>query len=114
MGKFNIKKKYNNQEEGEIVRVRMPRGNQTLGIVERRLGAARMTIRCLDTHTRICRIPGSMKRYLWVREGNIVLVQPWELGGDGKGDVIFKYSRSQTDWLRKKGYLKQLEDMEEF
>ena len=97
-----------------LLRVRMPKGNQTIGIVERRLGAARMRVLCLDKKRRICRIPGALKRYLWVREGNIVLVKPWELSGDERGDVIFKYSRSQTDWLRKKGYLSQLEDLEEF
>ena len=102
------------QEDTEVLRVRMPRGNQTLGIVEKRLGAARMRVLCLDKHNRICRIPGSQRRYLWVREGNIVLVQPWELGADGKGDVIYKYSRAQVEWLRKSGHLNQLEDLEEF
>ena len=102
------------QEDTEVLRVRMPREGQTLGIVERRLGAARMRILCLDKHTRICRIPGSKRRYLWVREGNIVLVQPWELESDKKGDVIYKYSRAQVEWLRKKGYLDKLEELDEF
>ena len=55
-----------------------------------------------------------MKRFLWVREGDIVLVEPWELGGDEKGDLIFKYKRNQVEFLRKKGYLRGLEDMDEF
>ena len=104
----------NNQGDSEIVRVRLPRKDQTFGMVERRLGGARMNIRCLDKKVRICRIPGALRRSLWVREGNIVLVQPWELQGDEKGDVIYKYSNSQVQWLKKKGYLQQLEDLEEF
>ena len=52
-----------------------------------------MRVRCFDGNTRICRIPGRLKRQLWVREGDIVVVEPWELGGDKKGDIIYKYSK---------------------
>src|SRR3990167_7790550 len=102
------------QEQEEIKRVKLPRGNQCFGIVDQRLGASRMRVRCLDAKTRICRIPGRLKRKLWVREGDLVLVEPWELGGDQKGDIIFKYRPSQIDWLKRKGYLKGLESIEEF
>ena len=98
----------------EISRVKLPRGKQSLGIVEQRLGASRMRVRCLDAKPRICRIPGRLKRRLWVREGDLVLVEPWEFEGDEKGDIIFKYRPSQVDWLKRKGYLKKLEEIEEF
>ncbi len=98
----------------EISRVKLPRGNQTFGIVDQRLGGTRMRVHCLDGKARICRIPGRMKRRLWVREGEIVLVEPWELGGDEKGDIIFKYRPAQVSYLRNKGYLKNLEQADEF
>ncbi len=101
------------QEQEEIQRVKLPRGKQVIGILDQRLGASRMRVRCFDGKTRICRIPGRLKRKLWIREGDIVLVEPWELGGDDKGDVIFKYRQSQIQWLRNKGYIKQ-ETFEEF
>jgi translation initiation factor 1A len=100
--------------EEELRRVRLPRDKQVIGIVEQRLGGSRMNVRCLDGKTRICRIPGRMKRKLWVREGDVLLIEPWEFGQDDKGDVIFKYRPSQIDYLKKKGYLKQLESSEEF
>jgi translation initiation factor 1A len=102
------------QIQQEISRVKLPRGNQSLGVVDQRLGGSRMRIRCLDGKSRICRIPGRLKRRLWVREGDLVLVEPWEFEGDQKGDVLFKYRASQIDWLKKKGYLKKLENIEEF
>ena len=98
----------------EIRRFKLPTGNQTLGLCEQRLGGSRMRVRCLDGKSRICRIPGRLKRSLWVREGDILLIEPWELGGDEKGDVIFKYKPIQANFLRKKGYLKGLEEAEEF
>jgi translation initiation factor 1A len=104
------------EEEGseEVFRVRTPRGSEVLGILERRLGGSRCEVRCLDGKTRICRIPGRLKRRLWVREGDLVLVEPWEFGGDAKGDIIYKYRNLQVDWLKKNGYLDKLQQMDEF
>ncbi|RMF54320.1 translation initiation factor eIF-1A [Candidatus Woesearchaeota archaeon] len=98
----------------EIRRVKLPRGNQTFGILEQRLGASRMRVRCLDGKTRVCRVPGRLKRRLWVREGDILLIEPWDLSGDEKGDVIFKYKPSQIGFLKRKGLLKGLDEFEEF
>ena len=102
------------QLQEEISRIRLPRNNEVFGQVEQRLGGSRMTIKCLDAKTRICRIPGRLKRKLWVREGDLVIVEPWELGGDEKGDIIYKYRNSQVMWLRNKGALKSLESVDEF
>jgi len=97
----------------ELMRVRIPKGREVLGLLEQRLGSSRSKVRCLDGRSRNCRIPGRLKRKLWVREGDIVLVEPWEYD-DTKGDIVHKYKISQVDWLKRKGYLKGLEDVEEF
>ena len=98
----------------EISRIMLPRGNQTFGVIEQRLGGSRMRVRCLDGKTRICRIPGRLTRKLWVREGDITIVQPWEFSGNEKGDIVYKYTPTQLSFLRKKGHLKQLDEFEEF
>jgi translation initiation factor 1A len=104
---------YEAQQE-EIRRTRLPRDREVLGVCEQRVGSSRMKVRCLDGKPRICRIPGRLKRKLWVREGDILLIEPWELGGDGKGDVIFKYRPLQVEFLRRRGMLKTLEEVNEF
>ena len=98
----------------EISRIHLPKGKETFGIIEQRLGGSRMRVRCLDGKTRICRIPGRLTRKLWVRESDIAVVEPWEYGGDAKGDIIYKYTPTQVYFLKKKGYLKQIEDFKEF
>lgn len=100
--------------EREIKRIRLPRGKETLGIVDQRLGAGRLRVRCLDGNTRVCRIPGRMKRYLWVRENDIVLVEPWEYSSEEKGDCIYKYRKSQVDYLKRNGHLEDLTDSDDF
>lgn len=102
------------EEQMELRRVKLPRGNQILGLCEQRVGGSRMKVRCLDGKIRMCRIPGRLKRKLWVRENDILLIEPWELGGDEHGDVIFKYKPIQVGFLRDRGLLKSLEERDEF
>ena len=114
---MGLKKQFEEEQEelqAEIRRTKLPKGRETFGIVEQRLGGTRMRARCMDGKNRICRVPGRLKRKLWVREGDTVLVEPWELTGDSKGDIVFKYRKAQIQWLKKNGYLKQLEEFEEF
>ena len=95
-------------------RVRLPRDDQVLGIVEQRLGGSRSDVRCVDGFTRNCRIPGRLKRRLWIREGDIVLIEPWDHQTESRGDIVYKYRRNQANWLRNKGYLDDVKDLEEF
>jgi translation initiation factor 1A len=103
-------KERDSQEKQEVFRVRLPRGKEVLGILASRLGASRMLVKCLDGKSRVCRIPGRLKRGLWLREGDIVLVEPWDFQSDEKGDLIYKYSKAAIEWLRKKGFLKNVEE----
>ena len=102
------------QQQEEVLRVKLPRGNEVFGVVEIRLGFGKSRVICTDGKVRICKVPGHLKRELWVRPNNIVLVKPWEIEGEKKGDVIYKYRDNQVDWLKKRGYLKGLVEREEF
>jgi translation initiation factor 1A len=100
--------------EESFERVRVPRGNEVIGVLDSRLGASRCDVKCLDGKTRNCRIPGRLKRKLWVRPGDLVIVEPWEFGGETKGDIVHKYKPVQMQWLKNKGYLDRLQDLEDF
>lgn len=114
MGRKDEQFEMQEKEEQEIRRIKIPRPPQTFGLVSRLVGGSRMEVNCFDGKTRICRIPGRLRRRLWVRGGDLVIVEPWEFSGETKGDVIFKYTKTQIGWLKNKGYLKQLEEFEEF
>ncbi|MEK6897464.1 MAG: translation initiation factor eIF-1A [Nanoarchaeota archaeon] len=103
---MNKKSNKEDQEEQIITRVRLPRGEEMIGIIEQRLGGNKMLVNCLDGKTRNCRVPGRLKRKLWLRPGDVIIVEPWELDKN-KGDVIFKYKPNQIEWLKNKGYLKK-------
>jgi len=99
----------NKRGEAQVFRVRTPRVGQLLGEVEQLLGDRRMMVRCTDGYTRLCRIPGKIRRRIWIKEGNIVLIEPWTVQSNEKGDVLWRYTIQQADWLEKHDYLKGLE-----
>lgn len=89
------------------IRKRMiyPNKNDILGIVIKNYGQTRMNIKCQDGETRVCRVRGKMKKRMWVREGDVVLVSPWDFQSEEKGDIIFRYTSNQAFLLRQRGYL---------
>lgn len=103
------KKKFQpTQEELEIARIRVPKEGEVLGIVELMLGGDKMRVRCDDGKVRICRIPGKLRKRVWIRIGDLILVQPWKAQSDERGDVVFKYTPTQANWLKRKGYVKSI------
>jgi len=101
----------NTEGEEKVTRARIPRGREVIGIIEQRLGGNKMMVNCLDGKKRNCRVPGRLKRKLWLRPNDIVIIEPWDLDLN-KGDIIFKYRMSQVEWLKRNGYLKT--EKEEF
>ncbi len=84
----------------------MPNRNDVLGVVDKNLGYTRMKVMCQDGFERLCRVRGKMKKRNWVREGDAVLVSPWDFQSEERGDIIFRYTQNQAQWLRDKGFLR--------
>ena len=100
MGKRKVK------SEEALNAIKLPAGNDVMGIAKKMLGNDRFLVSCQDGKERLCRIRGKMKRRMWIRVGDIVLVSPWDFQSDKRGDIIWRYKRNQAEWLRKKGYLR--------
>lgn len=96
------------EEQEEIARIRMPRAGEMFGVVLEMLGAGKLRVECDDGLTRICRIPGKIRKRVWVRLGDLILVKPWSVQPAERADVIWKYTRTQANWLKRKGHLKKV------
>lgn len=94
-------------EGEEVIRVPLPKDNQVFGIVEQALGSGWMDVRCSDGKVRRCRIPGKLRRRMWIRVGDVVIVQPWEVQSDERGDIVYRYTKTQVDWLIRKNKITQ-------
>ncbi|MGK0208881.1 MAG: translation initiation factor 1A [Patescibacteria group bacterium] len=103
MGKLPNRKTVN-PDEMKHFRVRMPRQGEVIGIITQRLGASRMNVSCMDGKTRNCRVPGSKRRGLWLREGDAILIKPWEFD-DSKGDVEYKFLPVEVKKLKDRDML---------
>ena len=88
------------------IRVKMPNAkvNEMFAIAENILGGRRVTVLCADGETRMARIPGKMRRRQWVREGDLIIVWPWDFQ-DAKADVKHRYTKTQSIYLSRKGAL---------
>ncbi|HVP92704.1 MAG TPA: translation initiation factor eIF-1A [Acidobacteriota bacterium] len=83
----------------------LPSANDVLGVAIKLLGFDRVLVKCQDGRERLCRIRGKMKRRVWIRQGDIVLVSPWDFQSDTRGDLFWRYTKAQAEILRRKGLL---------
>lgn len=96
---------YNKSDSGQegYVRLRRPYKDmgEIFGIAEQLLGASRIKVMCADGKSRLGRIPGKIKKRMWIREGDLLIVKPWEFQDD-KADIIYRYTKTQASSLKRK------------
>ena len=80
----------------------------------RLLGGNHIEVRCEDDRMRTARIPGKIRRRMWVRVGDLVIIEPWYgLQEDTKADLKYRYRKTEDRSLNKvkkcRGALEKLE-----
>ena len=81
----------------DVTRVRLP--NIKEGEM---LGASKIKVMCEDGVSRVGRIPGKIKKRMWIREGDLLIISVWDFQPD-KCDVRFRYTKTQAVNLSKRG-----------
>ena len=97
----------NTPSSGEgYVRVRLPnhRKGEIFAIADQLLGGSRIKCVCADGKARMARIPGKLRKRMWIREGDLLVIAPWEFQ-DEKADVKWRYTKTQAVSLSKKGLI---------
>ncbi len=89
---------------GRRKNLRMPDDDEVFATVTDMLGANRVKVRCADGTERTARIPGKMQKRIWIREDDVVLVEPWDWQ-DEKGDIKWRYDKQEADQLREEGHI---------
>ena len=101
-------------EQGSSDKIRVPtpneRINEMFAIADQILGGRKVRVVCADGESRLARIPGKMRRRQWVREGDLIIVQPWDFQ-DAKADVKRRYTKTQSLYLSRKGVLPEIVDV---
>jgi len=92
-------------EEEKPEEMPLPDENTVICVVERLFGGEHLLVRCVDGNARTARIPGKFRKKVWIKEGDVVLVAPWDTQPEKKGDVVYKYSSSEVKRLADMGLL---------
>jgi translation initiation factor 1A len=73
-------------------RLKMPQDNEVVGRVMRIAGATNFFVKCVDGKERLCTIPGRLRRMFWIKTNDVVIVKPWVVQSDVRGDIVWRYS----------------------
>ena len=96
------------ESEGAEHRTRMPAKGEVVGLVAKAGGATNFLVRCNDGNERVCTIPVKYKRMFWIKMDDLVIVRPWVVQSDKKGDIVWRYSKMDSDVLKKSGLLEHI------
>ena len=92
------------EDEGQRRDLRLPEDGELFAVVTEMLGANRVTVRCADGVVRTARIPGRMRKRIWIRQGDVVLIEPWEWQ-DEKATIEWRYTGQDAAQLRAEGHI---------
>jgi len=87
--------------ESALKELQLPQG-EMFGRVIKLLGGENLLVKCADGVTRRGRIRGKLKRRVWIRDNDIVIIAPWEFGQAERGDILWL---PQTDWLKQNDHI---------
>ena len=97
MGKKKSKKLKAGSTEKRAGKLR--RGDMQYAVVREMSGGSRMSALCEDGNNRMVRIPGKLKRRMWCRPNDLILIKPWPIQGDIKADLVYRYLPAERKWL---------------
>lgn len=78
----------------------IPRDNEVAGSVIKIEGASKFLVACSDGKERLCSIPGRFRRRFWIKLNDTVLVKPWIVQSDERGDIIWRYTPMDVTKLK--------------
>ena len=92
-------KKKSKQSSPIIKRARTRKHGQLYAVVREMSGGSRMVALCEDGLTRMIRIGGKLKKRMWCRIDDLIIVQPWVIQEDKKADLVYRYLPAQRNWM---------------
>jgi translation initiation factor 1A len=96
-----------------VKRVKLPNKpkGEMLGVVTEFNGGSRFTAICEDNKRRRVRIPGKLKKRMWVRPHDVVIIRPWVVQSDEKADLVYRYIKAQRTFLKRHNLLPEVLDI---
>ena len=99
MGKRQVK------NESALKEIRLPEEGELFGRVLKMMGGENVMIKCDDNITRRGRIRGKLKRRVWIRDNDIVIIAPWDFKEKERGDIVWRFTLPQVEWLKDQNHI---------
>ena len=99
MGKRQVK------SESDLKEIRLPEEGELFGRVLKIMGGEHVMVKCTDGITRRGRIRGKLKRRVWIRDNDIVIIAPWDFKATEMGDIVWRFTLPQVEWLKEKSHV---------
>ncbi len=103
---------YSSNPQPVVKRVKMPyrKNGEMFARVTDIYGQERMGVYCEDGKHRLGRIRGKIKKRVWIRKGDLVVVNPWDFETETKGqkekcEISWRYLRHEISWLQRRNLL---------
>ncbi len=97
------------KEQMLISRIRYPNREELemFAIATQLMGTDQVKAKCEDGTERQCRIPGKMKKKVWIRQGDLLIIRLWSFQPI-KADIVWRFLGTQAEHIKRKGLLKNL------
>ena len=99
MGKRQVK------NESDLKEMRLPEEGELFGRVLKMLGGENVMVKCTDGLTRRGRIRGKLKRRVWIRDNDIVIIAPWDFKENERGNIVWRFALPQMEWLKNNNHI---------
>ena len=93
--------------EGGMLKPYKPKG-EMYGVVRDISGGSRLRVFCEDERNRMVRIPGRLKKKMWVRVGDTVVIKKWPIQENKKADLVYRYTKTQKERLIRDGNIPEV------
>jgi len=83
-------------------KLRLPRHGEQFAVVSEMSGGSRFRALCADGNTRMIRIGGKLKKRMWVRPLDLVIIKPWVIQSNEKADLVYRYLPTERNRVLRK------------
>jgi len=84
--------------ENQLKEICLPEESELLGRVLKLLGSDQVLVKCTDKVTRLGRIREKLKRRIWIRDNDLVILAPWDFKKLERGDIVWRLTPGRVDW----------------
>ena len=97
------------KQQQMIAKIRYPKREELemFAVATQLMGTNQVKAMCEDGIERQCRIPGKMRKKVWIRAGDLLIIKLWSFQPK-KANIVWRFLGTQMEHIKRKGLLTKL------